>query len=65
MSTVDDQIDQAYVERAVLRQLERGPVTLEQLAERIDAPHDAVRQACATLARSTRVSEMDDGRWCA
>lgn len=60
-----EEIDRAYLDRVLLRELRRSPLSVERAAERVDAPVEEVLLACQRLRRRGEASEMSGGLWCA
>lgn len=61
---VADEVDQAYLERELLRALKKVPLTVSQAAGAVDAPVRQVERALRRLVAVGELSEMDDGRFC-
>lgn len=58
-----DEVDVAYLERRLVRLLGSGPRSAEQAAQEIDAPVDAVRDACDRLTEAGDLSRLADGTY--
>lgn len=60
-----EDLEQAYLERAILRELRSAPLLPTVLANVIDAPPDQVVRACERLHVENQLEHFPDGRYVA